>query len=115
LTAHPDGRTKVEGNRLKAAGGKELATLTRGPDETVACYSFSPDGRLLAVGIRYDSVRGGKDGTIRGYLRVHDATTGALLRDSGAPVIGPVVHVAFSERGDVLLYKTGMYKEVGGK
>ena len=114
LTVHPDGQTKVQVDRLKGPGGKELAKLTKGSCETVACYSFSRDGRLLVVGIRYDSVRGNKDGTIRGYLRVYDATTGALLRDSGDPVIGPVQHVAFSEKGDVLLYLTGKYEEVGG-
>jgi len=114
LTVHPDGQTKVQVDRLKGPGGKELAKLTKGSCETVACYSFSRDGRLLAVGIRYDSVRGNEDGTIRGYLRVYDATTGALLRDSGAPVIGPVRHVAFSEKGDGLLYQTGKYEEVGG-
>jgi hypothetical protein len=116
LTVHPDGQTKVQVDRLKGPGGKELAKLTNGPCETVGCYSFSRDGRLLAVGIRYDSVRGNKggDGTIRGYLRVYDATTGALRWDSGAREIGPVEHVAFSEKGDVILYQAGKYQEVGG-
>ena len=114
VTVHPDGQTKVQVDRLNGPGGKELGKLTKGACETVACYSFSRDGKLLAVGIRYDSVRGGEDGTIRGYLRVYDATTGALLRDSGPPVMGPVQHVAFSEKGDVLFYQTGKYEEVGG-
>jgi hypothetical protein len=115
VAAHPQGKAKVEAGGLTDAKGKRLAKLTRRSDESVSCWAFKPDGRLLAVGISYDSTGGGKnDGTIRGYLRVYDPATGELLGDAGG-VFGPITHVAFSEDGKVLLYQTGQYKAIGGK
>jgi hypothetical protein len=116
-TSHPDGKTQVERDWLKDSTGQARAKLTRGPCETVACFSFSADGKLLAVGIRYDSFTGSRsgNGTIRGYVRVYDTGTGDLVKDSGPGTIGPVEHVAFSREGDVVLYQTGKYEEHGGK
>src|SRR5262249_19697499 len=93
---------------LKQGSGEPVLTPARaglagmvkliswGDAESVSCRAFSPDGKLLAVGIRYDSVRDRKEGgTIRGYLRLYDTATGAMLGDAGG-TFGPVATLAFS-------------------
>jgi hypothetical protein len=115
LKVHPtNDKIRVDRGRLIGPDGKSLATLVQGQDEEVGCFAFSPDGRFLVVGIRYDSLQGGNDGTIRGYVRLYSTKNGRLLWDSGADVIGPVVHIAFSTDGKTALYRCGKYEARGG-
>jgi hypothetical protein len=114
LRQDPTGQSKVAGKELQDASGKRLARLSTHRWEALASWSFSADGRLLAVGISFDSRPGDdKDYTIRGYLRLYDAQSGELLGYPGG-LFGPVTHLAFSRDGKTLLYQTGKYKEVGG-
>lgn len=116
LTIHPkDKKIHIKDDRLFGAGGNLLAVLVRQRSEAVSCYAFSPDGRLLAVGICYDSIQKNKDGTLRGYVRLYEVSSGRLLWDSGAPVIGPVEHISFSKEGDAILYRSGRVVFEGGK
>jgi len=116
---HPDAKVEVVAGELRdPEGNKRLAELSRG-NQFASCWTFSPDGRLLAVGIDDDGSRGNDPGskddyTIRGYLRVYDAATGERLGDAGG-TFGPVTHVAFSKDAKTLFYQTGAYQEVGGK
>lgn len=127
LRKDPNGKVtvKVEPSgeaQLTDRRGKRLARLSyslsadRDPDEEVACWTFSPDGGLLAVGFRYDSLKNcRKDGMIQGYLHLYDPATGELLGEAGQARVGPVTHLAFSADGKTLLYQTGKYMEKGGK
>ena len=109
-------RVKVEKGELIDARDQTLAQLTR-PHESVSCWTFTSDGRLLVVGIRFDSAAGkskASGGTVKGALRVYDTETGESLGAAGG-YFGPVTHVAFDKDGKTLLCETGDIKEIGGK
>jgi hypothetical protein len=117
IRTDPQGRVRVERGDLLDDSGKRLTILDN--KGIVASWSFSPDGRFLAVGIRSDSVnrtgKRGDSGTIRGYLHLYDAASGKLLRDCTSDRLGPVTNVAFSKDSKTLFYEAEKYEEVGGK
>lgn len=115
VKTHLGEKVSVKGNTLVDANGKELAKLTKSEDETVRCHAFNSNGSMVAIGICYDSYMNKKDGTIRGYIRTYECASGRLLRDSGAPVIGPVERIAFSDDGAEVLYRSGKVEFIGGK
>lgn len=116
-TAAPSNKLKVEKGELLDARGQALAHMA-GRHESVSCWTFSADGRLLAVGFRFDSAAGqsekGGGGTVKGALRLYDAQTGEPLGGAGG-YFGPITHVAFDKDGKALLYETTEIKEISGK
>lgn len=112
--ADPSKKVKVEKDDLRDAKGQTIAHLTRA-HESVSCWTFSADARLVAVGIRFDSGNGRDGGgTVKGGLRLYEAQTGEQLGGAGG-YFGPITHVAFAPDGKALLYEMSDIKEIGGK
>jgi hypothetical protein len=112
IAEHPRAKCRIANGTLQDAQGKVLATLTAGRSESVASWSFSPDGEWLAVGIRNDNPSPRWGGTTKGLLRLFKTDTGEAVGHVGAqtPRFGPVEAVSFSADGKTLQYQVGQYK-----
>ena len=114
----PDGTTKRKAESLAAfdrSSGAHIATfspeitITAVPAQAeVRALALSPDGSILYVGGRFDTV----NGQPRENLAAVDATTGALIGSVDVPVNGPVNSILV---GPDRVYLGGHFRRVGSK
>jgi hypothetical protein len=121
------GLTECRGGRVKLMVGEKSASLydtktckeigapltfpgvfiqTNLPE--IACWAFSPDGKLVAIGCRYDEGRK-VDNTRIGHIRVWDTATGALVAEKPGQT-GPIRRLAFTKDGWGVLFEADPYE-----
>jgi hypothetical protein len=120
LTECPGGRVELKVGEKSASlhdtktGARIGAPLTfpgqfipTNPPE-IACWAFSPDGKLVAIGSRYDEGRK-VDNTSTGHIRVWDTATGALVAENPGQT-GPIRRLAFTKDGRGVLFEADPYE-----
>ncbi|NNC90905.1 MAG: protein kinase, partial [Acidimicrobiia bacterium] len=104
----PDGLTVISGNEQSGATIRNVADASPvlaipGPDDSsrTTVVAFSPDGSQVATGGTIPVVD--EEDVAAGWLNVHDADTGALIRNVVPPTPGLVPNaISFSPEGDRL-------------
>jgi WD40 repeat protein len=120
LTTCPGGRVELKVGGKSASlydtkTGKEIGAPLTFPGQfietdlpEIACWAFSPDGKLVAIGSRYDEGRK-VDNTRVGHIRVWDTATGALVADKPGQT-GPIRRLAFTKDGRGVLFEADPYE-----
>jgi hypothetical protein len=126
LTKCPGGRVELKGEwkvELKVGEksaslydtktGKQIGAPLKFPDgfvrpTEIACWAFSPDGKLVALGSKYDERRR-VDNTRIGRIRVWDTATGTLVAEMPGQT-GPIRRLAFTKDGRCVLFEADPYE-----
>jgi hypothetical protein len=107
----PRGKVKLEVSELTArlfggATGKPIGEPLRHSVDRrgarIACRAFSPDGKLLALGVAYDG-RGGERESL-GQIRVWDTTSGRMVTTFGGSP-GSIRGLAFHKDSKTLIFQ----------
>ena len=81
------------------------------PGLSAKCWSFSPDGKLVAIGSEYRRGRGSDpdDPVCIGNIRVWEVATGKLVSHRGGRELGAIKKCAFSEDGKTIYFDADRY------
>jgi hypothetical protein len=122
LTECPGGRVELKVGEKSASlydktTGKRIGAPLEFPGvfvptdpPVIACWAFSPDGRLVAIGSRF--IEGNKDKTNVGYIRVWDTATGALVAENPGRT-GSIRRLAFTKDGRRVLLEADRHEIYG--